>query len=538
MSASVAVVAGTFLRLKLSLLRNGVRQSSARTAAFVGAIVVTALVGGLGLLGLVALRGHEHGPEAAVVLVALLALGWAFMPLFVGGADETLDPARLAMLPLRPNALLAGQLVASVVGAGPLFTVLLVSGAVVVVADGAAGVAAAVLAVPLALLTCTTLARALATANAGLLSSRRGRDLAVLSGIAIAFGVQALNLGLSRLSGENGAGPLEALADVVRWVPPAAAVEGVRAAGDGSPGLAAAGLGGTALAWLLLLGWWRRTLTRLLTAPDSSTVGAAAPRTAGKAGTARAGERESRWLPAGRTGTVARRTLRYGWRDPKTKMGWASALGMGVLMPVVTAAQGGASAYTACWASALLGLLMYNQFGQDYSGFWLVAQTIATPRDAYLELCGRALAVAVVAVPFTTAVVVLSAALAGDWASLAGALGLALALLGALLGMGAVTSARFPYSIPQDSPMKNVVPGQGALAWFSIIGGMLAGAVLCAPVIALVVVLTTSDATGWLWTALPLGTGYGLLTAWAGLHLAAPVTARRLPEILTAVSRT
>ncbi|WP_059006117.1 hypothetical protein [Streptomyces specialis] len=532
--ASVGVVAGAFLRLKLALVRNGVRQTAGRSAAFVGAVVVTLLFGGLGLLGMVALRGHEHGPEAAVVLVALLALGWAFMPLFVGGADETLDPARLAMLPLRPNAMLTGQLVASVVGLGPLFTLLLVTGAAVTVADGAAGVVAAVVAVPLALLTCTTLARALATANAGLLSSRRGRDLAVLSGVLIAVGVQALNLGVSKLSGENGAGPLEALADVLRWVPPAAAVEGVRAVGDGSYGRAAAALGGSLLVWLLLLGWWRRTLTKLLTAPDSSTLGA--PETA-KSRAARSGSGPSRWLPAGRAGAAAQRTLRYGWRDPKTKMGWASALGVGLLMPVVTAAQGGTSPYNAFWASALLGLLMYNQFGQDYSGFWLVSQTIATSRDAYLELYGRALAVALVAVPFTSAVVALSAGLADDWASAPDAMGLALALLGALIGLGAVTSARFPYSIPQDSPMKNVAPGQGALAWFSILGGMLAGPVLCAPVIALVVTLHMSDATGWLWTTLPLGAGYGVLMAWAGLRLAAPVTVRRLPEILTAVSR-
>ncbi|RBM17745.1 hypothetical protein [Streptomyces sp. PT12] len=46
----------TFVRLKLALVRNGVRQSTGRSAAFVGTMAVVALFGVLGLLGLVALR--------------------------------------------------------------------------------------------------------------------------------------------------------------------------------------------------------------------------------------------------------------------------------------------------------------------------------------------------------------------------------------------------------------------------------------------------------------------------------------------------
>ncbi|MDT0441876.1 transporter [Streptomyces johnsoniae] len=532
---SASSVAGTFLRLKLSLLRNGVRQSKGRSAAFVGSLVVAGLFGVLGLLIMVALRGHEDGPAAGVALVAATALGWAFMPLFVGAADETLDPGRLVMLPLRPRPLLTAQLVASLVGAGPLFTLLLVAGAVVPGARGGAATVVAVCAVALVLLTCTTLSRTLATANAGLLSSRKGRDLAVLSGLVVAFGIQGVNLGFSALADEDGdgLGPVAAVAEVARWVPPASAVDAVRAAGEGSWGFVAYGLGGTLLACGLLLLWWSRTLTRLMTAPDASTL-QTPPESAGARGAA--GRGLAAWLPEGRTGTVMRRALTYAWRDPKTKMGWAMSLGMGLLLPLVFAVQGNGSVYNACWVAALLGLQMYNQFGQDYSGFWLVAQSIGTDRDAYLELRGRALAIGLIGLPFTCVVVVGSAAAFGAWGSLPDGLGLALALLGALVAAGAVTSARFPYSIPQDNAMKNVAPGQGALAWFSIIGGMLAGGVLCAPVIALTVWAHAQDAA-WTWALLPAGAGYGLLLAWAGLRIAAPMTAARLPEILAAVSR-
>nr|WSZ96606.1 ABC transporter ATP-binding protein [Streptomyces sp. NBC_00857] len=116
-------------------------------------------------------------------------------------------------------------------------------------------------------------------------------------------------------------------------------------------------------------------------------------------------------------------------------------------------------------------------------------------------------------------------------------IGLAAALLGAMLATGAVASARFPYSIPQGSGYKNVAPGQASLAWISIFGGMLGAALLCAPVIGLTVWLHLSGADDRSWILLPLGTVYGALVAAGGLRLAAPQTATRLPEILAAVSK-
>ncbi|CAM5298977.1 ABC-2 type transport system permease protein OS=Streptomyces albaduncus OX=68172 GN=FHS32_003883 PE=4 SV=1 [Streptomyces griseoloalbus] len=187
------------VRLKLSLLRNGLRQSGGRRAAWVASAVVTLLFAALQVLGLVALRGVDGVESLVVLLVAVLALGWAVMPLFFPGGDETLDPTRLVMLPLRPRPLVRALLVASLVGIGPLFTVCLLVGSVFAVARGAAAWAVGVLAVPLALLVCVALARAVAAANVRLLTSRKGRDLAVLSGLVVAIGAQVVNFGAQRL---------------------------------------------------------------------------------------------------------------------------------------------------------------------------------------------------------------------------------------------------------------------------------------------------------------------------------------------------
>ncbi|MEU1135034.1 transporter [Streptomyces sp. NPDC005900] len=529
--APAPAITPVLVRLKLSLLRNGLRQSAGRRAAYLASAVLALLVAALQFLGLIALRGTAHAATVCVLLAGVLALGWAVMPLFFPSGDETLDPTRLVMLPLRPRDLVRGLLVASLVGIGPLFTLCLALGAAIALAHGAAAAATGVLACALTLLVCVTLARAVAAANIRLLTSRRGRDLAVLSGLVIAVGAQAVNFGAQHL-GSAGLGTLDPAAAVVRWLPPASALGAIDSVSEGAYAAGAAQLALAAAALVALLAFWQHSLTRLMTAPDGSTLAAAAPEKDASRLTGALGG----LLPAGRTGTVMARGLRYMWRDPKTKAAWVTSLAIGLIVPVLNALQGTGSVYLACFAAGMLGILMYNQFGQDTSAFWMVAMTISSPRDAYVELRGRALALTLITLPYATLVTVLTTALLGDWPVLPEALGLSFALLGAMLATGAWASARFPYSIPQEG-YKNVAPGQAGLAWLSVFGGMVAAALLCAPVLALTIWLHASDAASWTWLLLPVGAAYGWAIAEAGTRLAAPRVADRLPEILTAVSR-
>ncbi|GAA2330704.1 transporter [Streptomyces caniferus] len=532
--AAAPSLTGVFVRLKLTLLRNGLRQSTGRTLAYLASVITGLLFTAAVVLGLIALRGIAHAGALVVLLTGILTLGWAVLPLFFPTGDETLDPTRLVMLPLRPRPLIVSLLVASLVGIGPLVTLALVTGSVIAVADGPAAAAVGVVAVVLVVLVCVSLARAVATASVRLLTSRRGRDLAVLSGLFIAIGAQGVNIAAQKLGRPDGLSVLEPVGTVLRWVPPASAVGAVEDAGHGAYGRALAGLALTALALVLLLWWWQRTLTTLMTAPDSSTLQAVEKDSARGAGKEERGL--ARLLPDGRTGAVVLRTLRYAWRDPKSKMAWATALGVGLLVPVVSAAQGNGSLYTSLFASGLLGTQMYNQFGQDTSAFWMVASTIATPRDAYQELRARALTLASVAVPYVTLVVAGTAAVIGPWSDFVEVYGLSLAVLGALLATGALSSAVFPYSIPSEGN-KNVAPGQGAIAWFSLFGGVLVGAVLCSPLLGLTIWLHVAGLHQLLWVLLPVGAVYGLGVAELGLRVAAPRVARRLPEILVAVSK-
>ncbi|MFB6987181.1 transporter [Streptomyces sp. NPDC056304] len=523
-----------FVRLKLTLLRNGLRQSAGRRAAYITSIVFTLLVAAGQLIGLVALRGHAHVGTLVVLMTGVLAVGWAVMPLFFPSGDETLDPSRLVMLPLRPRPLIAALLTASLVGIGPLFTLCLAAGSVFAVARGAGGAVFAVVAAPLTLVLCVALTRAVATANTRLLTSRKGRDLAVLSGLVIAVGFQVVNFGAQRLGQAGGLSALEPAADVVRWLPPASAIGAVDSASQGSYGRAGVQLLLSVAGLFALLWLWQRSLVKLMTAPDGSTL-AAAGTSREKAG--KGGSRLTALLPAGRTGTVMERSLRYIARDPKTKAAWVTALAIGLIVPLLNAMQGTGSIYFACFAAGMLGIQMYNQFGQDTSAFWMVALTISSTRDAYLELRARALALLLITLPYTIMVTMVTAAVLGDWGALPGAMGLSFALLGAMLATGSVASATFPYSIPQEGAFKNVAPGQAGLAWISLFGGMVSASVLSAPVIVATIWLHIGDLEQWLWLLLPAGAVYGALISWAGLRIAAPRTAKRLPEILAAVSK-
>ncbi|CAM5354496.1 transporter [Streptomyces californicus] len=534
-TAPVAPTTGltpVFVRLKLALLRNGLRQSSGRRAAFIVSLVLTLLLAAGQVLGLVLLRGNEHAGTVVVLLTGVVALGWAVLPLFFPSGDDTLDPTRLVMLPLRPRPLIRALLVSSMIGIGPLFTLCLAVGSVLALAHGAAGVLFAVVAVPLTMLLCVALSRAVATANVRLLNSRKGRDLAVLSGLVIAVGIQFVNFGAQRLGQAGGLSTLDPVAAVVRWLPGASAVASVDAASDGAYAVAAAQLLISVAALVALMWMWQGSLVKLMTAPDGSTLAAAEP---DRTGSGRRGL--SALLPEGRTATVMQRSLRYVARDPKTKAAWVTALAVGAIVPLLNAVQGTGSVYFACFAAGMLGMQMYNQFGQDTSAFWMVALTISSPRDAYVELRARAYVLLLLTLPFTLVVCAVTAAVLGDWRSLPGALGLSFALLGSMLATGAVASALFPYSIPQEGAFKNVVPGQGGLAWISIFGGMVAAGLLASPVIAATVWMHLADHHDALWLMVPGGLVYGALVAWAGLRIAAPRTANRLPEILTAVSK-
>jgi len=204
-------VVALLVRLKLTLLRNSLRRSVWRT---VGLIV--GLVYGLGavagvLAGLVALRWASKTLTADVTVLAFssLTIGWVLMSLLVFGVDETVDPARFALLPVRAGELLPGLLVTALIGVPGLATVLIGLGLVITWARSLPLLLAALLAVPPGVVTCVLLARVATAAFAAVLSSRRFRDLAVVGFLllTVVLALASNLLGRFAETGRTGIGP-------------------------------------------------------------------------------------------------------------------------------------------------------------------------------------------------------------------------------------------------------------------------------------------------------------------------------------------
>ncbi|MGW4694562.1 transporter [Kitasatospora cineracea] len=531
-TADDRAVVRALVALKLRLLRNGLRRSPGLAAGYLIGLLIGLLFGLSAALGLAVLHGRTGAADAAAVLVAGLTGCWAAMPLFFFSSDESADPTRLTMLPLRPAVLLRGTLLGGLVGPGPLINLLLLTGAAVAAGRGAASAAVAVLAVPLTLLVLVALIRAIGAANARMLSSRRGKDFAVFGGLLFAVLAQGGNLALQ--SSLNGSGPgvdlsvLHPYASVVRWLPPVAAIDAVRSAGEGAYAVAAGQLLLTAALLAVLLRWWLRSLRELMVSGDSSTLLESSPAAAARA----AGL--WRLLPAGRVGTVAQRQLRYAWREPRAKAAVFTGIGMTAVFAALSVVQGWSSVYVIAIGGLMLGLQSGNLFGMDGSGFWMIAATLATRRDARDELRGRALAVAAYGVPVLVLFGPPVAALTGDWTGLAPALGLSLAVLGTAIGLGCLLSVHAPYALPADgNPMRNAAPGQNGAVMLNAFGSMIGVALLCLPFGALLGFLLLGHHPAW--PVLPVGVLYGAGAALLGIRLASGRLLARAPEILAKV---
>ena len=98
-------MARLLVQLKLRLLRNALRSSTSAKAGFIVSLIVACLVAAGTFAGLAALRGNGASVDLTTVVFTLFAFGWLILPLLAFGLDGTLDPATLALYPLRMRPL-------------------------------------------------------------------------------------------------------------------------------------------------------------------------------------------------------------------------------------------------------------------------------------------------------------------------------------------------------------------------------------------------------------------------------------------------
>ena len=93
---------GLLVQLKLRLLRNGLTRSVWKIVGLVVGGLYGLFVVAMAWIGFGALRfaAPEYIGPVTVVVFSLISIGWVIFSTLVFGIDDTLNPARFALLPL------------------------------------------------------------------------------------------------------------------------------------------------------------------------------------------------------------------------------------------------------------------------------------------------------------------------------------------------------------------------------------------------------------------------------------------------------
>ncbi|MCG5218312.1 hypothetical protein [Streptosporangium sp. KLBMP 9127] len=515
-----------FVRLKLKLIAGNVRGDLTRKIGYIFTLIAAVFVAALGFLAmsLVRLAPADLAADIGIIAFTVFFVGWAVVPLLAFGLDDTLDPARLSLFPLRTRQLAVGLFAASATGPWPLAVLIITAGAIVGFATGLGGVLLGVAAVLLQFALCLVTSRLVTTSLSSMLRSRRGRDLLAVAAIFIVLLAQLPNLVINRGLAGDPAALLAQVAEVLRWTPPGMAAH---AMADGS-------LTGVAeLAFLAVLvvvigRLWIGALRRALVTADASTQAGSVRRSHGRG--------IGRLLPDGQLAAVVTKELKYARRDPRGRVGWLASIAVtGVLAFSLAGNSEGPSGPVlaigpACLGALMIGLQSGNAFGIDGRSLWMNAVAYGSERSMRTDLAGRHLAAALIAGPLLALLSIVTSLFAGDLAWSVPAMLTSWGLLGVSFGIGAVTSVIFPYTTPDRlNAFTGAAPGQGGIAFLGSFGAMIGTGALSLPVVLPVLFGVT-------WLSV-LAVPYGMAVAWAGRRLAGTIGFARFPELLAAVSK-
>jgi ABC-2 type transport system permease protein len=520
-------MARVLVQLKLRLVLNALRSSTAARTSFILSTSFAVVVAAGGFYVLSLFRGLSASVDLTTVIFSAFALGWLIMPIFAFGLDGTLDPATLALFPVRTRPLAVGLLAASAAGAWPTANLIGLLGVTVGLASGPLGLIVAVIAVALQVLFCIILARLVTTSMAGLLRSRRGKDLAVFLFIPIFALVELLGQVIPNAAAQGGitAASFAGVDAWMRWLPPGLAAHAIQDASDGHPGTALARL--TLLAAIIIvLGWlWIRSLSRALVTADTST-GSAQLRGAA--------------LPLARyglRGTIAARVWIYQRREPISLVYWAMTA---VIMVVVSASTilGSHQHPAVVIASAVIGAWLVGNFHANSVGltgapFVIEALALTSRRSLRAYFSGQNIVLAVIAAPLLTAISFGLAAAVRNPDQAVPATAVALAGLGAALGLANILSVTLAYPMARrtGSPTPQAAQGYGSYTFGSWLASLAGVAVAVTPVILVAAFTSTAPAAVRTPALILCSAGYGLALAWAGVQIAARVAEGRLPEL-------
>ncbi|MEU8070935.1 ABC transporter permease [Micromonospora sp. NPDC048169] len=540
-----------FVRLKLRVLGNNFRGQTWRIALFVLGLLFGLWFAAVGFF-LLAAPGLADESRYALMVSALggglLTLGWLLLPLVFFGVDETLDPARFALLPLPRRTLVTGLLAAALVSVPALATAITAAGLVVTAGalGGWAAALAGALGVVVGLLVCLAGARALTSAFATMLRSRRVRDLAAVLLAVLAALLGPLQLLVLAAVRQTDWGRLDGVARVVGWTPFGAPWTVGLEVAQGRAGAAVVKLL-IALATLgVLLFWWSRSLETAMVGAASSGP-ARTPRGVTGGAVTQLFPRAVGWARRDRFGALVARECRYWWRDARRRANLITVAVVGVFVPLMVnlggvsfTTEGGAEfgggdsspalvSLSMIFVGALASLTLANQFGFDGSAY---AANLVAGVPGRVELRARMAAFSIYVLPMLVAIAIALAVILGrpGWLGVMG--GALIASYGCGLAINAYVSVFGAYSLPESSNPFAMNSGAGFTKGLLTLVSMVVSAVAAVPFVVAAALL--GDV--WLWLALPVGLAYGGGAALLGAYLAGDTLDHRQPELLAAVT--
>ncbi len=525
------------ISLKLTLLRNAMFTSRWKTAGSLG-FLAASLAGSIYTAANMAKSIREVPAENlatsaslgnVVVTTTVLFAIWVFGPLLIGGVDESLDPTRLALLPLTPREMRRGLVAGSMIGTLPIGTLIALSGIVMGQPARPAQLIGALFIAITLLLLCLGASRALAVALAYASRSRRGKDLAML---VASLGAAALFLGTQAVRFFD-----DATRDaIIRWL---------RMLPSGQLGVAAAELQtgdvDTALLrtlpWLatalLLIRLWLRGLDRLLV--DGERV--VHVRASGDRSPLALVPRAIRRWATNPTIVMASKDLRYLARSPQRRSSLIVTVVIGTVFALLQSmrfAGGTELAVLGAPIAVLFGVHATNNLlGTDAASLWIDQGAGITLRQ---QLIARGLAA-------TPNLIVPTILAAGVLAILNGGLGafflivvLSLTCWGLPLGVGSVVSVIAPFSQPDvGNPHANrrASAGRGGLVSVMAVVGICSLGMSALPVVILVgMAWATPSAPLLMVGAITISTAWSLLVWRWGLTLSLRVVRGREFDLL------
>jgi ABC-2 type transport system permease protein len=535
-----------FIRLKLRVLANNMRGKAWRIVLFLIGVVF-GLWWSISAMLLLAAPGFRDDLDAAVLASALagavLVLGWVLLPLILFGVDETLDPARFALLPVRRRTLVTGLMAAAMMGIPAFAAVVATSGLVIAAAllGGWGAALAQAVGIVAGLVLCVAASRAVTSAFATMLRSRKVRDLAAILLACLAALLGPVQIGAMALARNADWERLRGPARVIGWTPLAAPYTvGVDVA-EGRTWAVPLKLLITVAAIALLLWWWSRTLESAMLGAES----AGRPKVVAQQGQAPAVAqlfpRSMPWLPRNRYGALVAREARYWWRDARRRAGLITFAVIGVVMPVmVNLGTGGLTSSTAgtvvvsltmVFVGVLGAATLANQFGYDGSAY---AANVVAGVPGAVELRARLTAFTIYIGPLLLVIAAIVAAFLREPAVIGVMLGSLAAAYGSGLAVNLFVSLHAAYALPETSNPFAINTGSGVAKSLLSILGLIGATAVAIPIV--VVTALTGDAPAWLWLAGPVGVAYGAGAAWLGTYMVGDMLDRQMPELLQAVT--